>query len=430
MEEVVQLLNDTKNQKLVKEILKKRQDKDKQRVTVSIADVLPCYFFDFMIGTSTGGLIAVMLGRLRMGVDDCIKGYWQLSNVIFTVKPWHKWLFSSTKLVNAINTVITKHCHCHSGTQQCIGHEEEFRQYDYAENRKDGEDGEPVDPPRINGTCKVHHARYPEGEALLELNPKSLHKAKAKIWEVCRATTAAPFYFRKIRIEKHKHMDGGVGNNNPADLAWNEAIQMYSPDDPKHGKASLLLSLGTGQSKVESRFGKSILSLMFWAKNGITETEGTHLSVTTTTNAARAAYYRLNVPTGLSDIKLGHCKKKARKPFLPSWTKSPPGPDPNGTPEWYIGLRENATEKGAGSFRPDQYHYSTFEKLFQLTRKYYEKERYNNELTVEKVIQDCAQRLVNCARLRLEANPERWTRFVSHPDPSHPLSLKAESALP
>jgi patatin-like phospholipase/acyl hydrolase len=43
----------------------------------------PCEYFDMIGGTSTGGLIAVMLGRLRMSVDECIDAYTQLSDKVF-----------------------------------------------------------------------------------------------------------------------------------------------------------------------------------------------------------------------------------------------------------------------------------------------------------------------------------------------------------
>lgn len=33
----------------------------------------PCDFFNMIGGTSTGGLIAIMLGRMKMSVDDCIE---------------------------------------------------------------------------------------------------------------------------------------------------------------------------------------------------------------------------------------------------------------------------------------------------------------------------------------------------------------------
>jgi patatin-like phospholipase/acyl hydrolase len=46
----------------------------------------PCDYFDMIGGTSTGGLVAVMLGRLRMTVDECIDAYVSLSDNIFEKK--------------------------------------------------------------------------------------------------------------------------------------------------------------------------------------------------------------------------------------------------------------------------------------------------------------------------------------------------------
>jgi patatin-like phospholipase/acyl hydrolase len=46
----------------------------------------PCDYFDMIAGTSTGGLIAVMLGRLRMTVDECIAAYTTLSDKVFEKK--------------------------------------------------------------------------------------------------------------------------------------------------------------------------------------------------------------------------------------------------------------------------------------------------------------------------------------------------------
>lgn len=43
----------------------------------------PCDVFDLIIGTSTGGLIAVMLGRLHMTIDECIAKYEQVGKVVF-----------------------------------------------------------------------------------------------------------------------------------------------------------------------------------------------------------------------------------------------------------------------------------------------------------------------------------------------------------
>lgn len=44
----------------------------------------PCDYFHMICGTSTGGLIATMLGRLRMTVSQCIDEYRYLSAKVFT----------------------------------------------------------------------------------------------------------------------------------------------------------------------------------------------------------------------------------------------------------------------------------------------------------------------------------------------------------
>ena len=43
----------------------------------------PRDLFALVAGTSTGGLIALMLGRFGMSVDDCITQYWTFSKEIF-----------------------------------------------------------------------------------------------------------------------------------------------------------------------------------------------------------------------------------------------------------------------------------------------------------------------------------------------------------
>jgi patatin-like phospholipase/acyl hydrolase len=44
----------------------------------------PCDYFHMICGTSTGGLIALMLGRMRLTIDECIAAYEEMSPHIFT----------------------------------------------------------------------------------------------------------------------------------------------------------------------------------------------------------------------------------------------------------------------------------------------------------------------------------------------------------
>ncbi|KAF2973369.1 hypothetical protein GQX73_g231 [Xylaria multiplex] len=44
---------------------------------------LPCHYFDYIGGTSTGALIAILLSRFRMTVEDCLKEYETMAGTVF-----------------------------------------------------------------------------------------------------------------------------------------------------------------------------------------------------------------------------------------------------------------------------------------------------------------------------------------------------------
>src|SRR5205814_1267914 len=73
----------------------------------------PCDYFDMIGGTSTGGLIAIMLGRLRMTVDECIEAYTSLSDRVFekkahrvTIRGNLQGRFDTTALEDAIKQIL------------------------------------------------------------------------------------------------------------------------------------------------------------------------------------------------------------------------------------------------------------------------------------------------------------------------------------
>ncbi|KAK4944682.1 hypothetical protein LTR10_015852 [Elasticomyces elasticus] len=58
-------------------------EEDKITVLEPVKRFLPCHYFDYIGGSSTGGLIAMMLGRLRMTVPDCLAEYKNLGGEVF-----------------------------------------------------------------------------------------------------------------------------------------------------------------------------------------------------------------------------------------------------------------------------------------------------------------------------------------------------------
>ncbi|KAL9051320.1 MAG: hypothetical protein Q9162_006074 [Coniocarpon cinnabarinum] len=57
------------------ETARNAQDPDKKRRI--------CDYFDFIVGAGTGGIIAIMLGRLKMSVRDCFNEFDNLTGEIF-----------------------------------------------------------------------------------------------------------------------------------------------------------------------------------------------------------------------------------------------------------------------------------------------------------------------------------------------------------
>lgn len=75
----------------------------------------PCDYFDMIGGTSAGGLIAVMLGRLEMTVDACINAYSELSSKVLekkahrvNIKGQLQGRFGAAELEKAIKKIVVQ----------------------------------------------------------------------------------------------------------------------------------------------------------------------------------------------------------------------------------------------------------------------------------------------------------------------------------
>ena len=75
----------------------------------------PCEHFDLIVGTGTGGLIALMLGRLRMDIETCKDVYVRMTKRVFETDktiagiPYRSTLFKASKLEEAIRECVREH---------------------------------------------------------------------------------------------------------------------------------------------------------------------------------------------------------------------------------------------------------------------------------------------------------------------------------
>lgn len=206
-------------------------------------DLLPCHYFDFMYGTSTGGLIAVMLGRLRMRIEECLEAYRMVGEKLFghrrSVIPLAT-KYAHSPLEKAVQEIVGTHCHEH---ESCDGKDDLHPWMLNPETLS-----EPVvrswDPeqPRVCQSCCLTaiHNRSVITAHLLRSYPHFYNEQTTPnwltrynegadpltIWQTTRATSAAPFYFEFLAAEIDGQMrnfkDGGIRENNPSGAAWNE----------------------------------------------------------------------------------------------------------------------------------------------------------------------------------------------------------------
>ncbi|KAG8908731.1 hypothetical protein FRB99_002969 [Tulasnella sp. 403] len=194
----------------------------------------PCDYFDLIGGTSTGGLIAIMLGRLRMTIPQCIRAYRELAQAVFDV----------SLLEQAINLLDA---HRFSGDELKAAVQLTVQRYQGTSSTKLWDN-----PDNRNGSqpCKTFVVAIPgcnvnrPAKLFRTYNNRFLQQSadRCEIWEAALATSCAPSFFPEIKVENVVYADGGLGYNNPARLVLEEARSLWGHAHP----IGCLLSLGTG----------------------------------------------------------------------------------------------------------------------------------------------------------------------------------------
>ncbi|KJZ71094.1 hypothetical protein HIM_09513 [Hirsutella minnesotensis 3608] len=257
----------------------------------------PCDYFDMIAGTSTGGLIAIMLGRLRMTVDECIVAYTSLSNKVFEKK--------SHRI--RINGQL-------QGRFDASALEREVKQT-LADN---GHSKDALLKDSSDGACKVlvcaTAKETGDTVCLTSYRPRGLVHLydSTMIWQACRATSAATTFFDPIAIGpfQEEFVDGALGANNPVYTLWTQAQDVWG-DDQLRGRLRCLVSIGTGVPALRP-VRDDVLGIGATLTNLATETEKTAEQFRRDKSSLddEGRYYRFNVSRGLEDVGLEESKKQ------------------------------------------------------------------------------------------------------------------------
>ncbi|KAK4170204.1 putative calcium-independent phospholipase A2-gamma [Cladorrhinum sp. PSN259] len=265
-----------------------------------LADIpKPCDIFHMIAGTSTGGLIAIMLGRLRMSTEEALREYDTCAAKIFSKRKKTNVLerFQSTPLQETIEDLVKRR--------------------DMGELMRD-----PTNPPKGKVVVCVLPAKQALGDARRVRSYKSKENwdKDIKIWEAARATTAASSYFKPQSLtsgpETEDYIDAALGNNNPINHLISEACEQFGLGR----RLGCLVSIGTGTRKGEVIRAKSGLTNLFHLKragsslidalkNKATDAEAAHVELEKKFFKSPGVYFRFNVDDAAAKVKLNEYNK-------------------------------------------------------------------------------------------------------------------------
>ncbi|KIW16917.1 hypothetical protein PV08_04107 [Exophiala spinifera] len=253
----------------------------------------PCDYFDLIVGTGTGGLIAIMLGRLRLDLETCMSVYVRMTKRVFETDktiagiPYKHTLFKASKLEEAIRECVRDH----------TVFEDEGNDGTAEGGREFGDLSSPIStagaiPPRrsmsirsnnsmsmsspsgvrnsiisptFNGWGNPNASLYDGREnrtktavtAVFKDTPKNGSsvllrsydsrkepppEVNCTIWQAGRATCATGLAFKPIQIGQSVFIDDGAGQYNPAVTALDETLSEWPARE-----IGVFVSVGTGK---------------------------------------------------------------------------------------------------------------------------------------------------------------------------------------
>ncbi|KAK4188535.1 putative calcium-independent phospholipase A2-gamma [Podospora australis] len=262
----------------------------------------PCEYFHMIAGTSTGGLIAIMLGRLRMSTEEALLEYDNCAAKIFSKRNRPNLLerYQSGPFEDTIQDLVKRR-----------GAGESMR--------------DPADPPKGKALVLVLPMDRPHSQ-----NAKPVRSFDAagdnwdkdiKIWEAARATTAASSYFRPQPLTSgsvtEDYIDAALGVNNPVGYLIKEAIAKFDGGR----RLGCLISIGTGtkdEIKISRAdrgllnpivFKRAASNLLETLKTKATDAEPPHIELTEKMSDYPGSYFRFNVAGAGDKVKLNEFKK-------------------------------------------------------------------------------------------------------------------------
>ena len=275
--------------------------------TTSVLGYLPCHYFDYVSGTSTGGLIAILLGRLRRSVDEAIREYKDICATIFgkASSPLNRlWTtYDSTDR----KRIFEDHFDSLAPTRLPSPQEQANKfKSDYTRCRtivcsmKSSED-----KGFQSASLICSYDRRTSWNSGTRVEKDSSDSDTSTVRQVAWATSAAPFHLKSIQMFDAPRYHALTIVNNPS---WEVLKEVSLLAKESHDAIDLFLSIGAGNSrdsKSRIRFGGCALR-----EDPAEISDVVHNKVDLRSKVQDFEYHRFDVKEGLQGVRRDEWKPK------------------------------------------------------------------------------------------------------------------------
>ncbi|RAL09778.1 FabD/lysophospholipase-like protein [Aspergillus homomorphus CBS 101889] len=266
----------------------------------------PHELFDLIGGSGHGGLLALLLGRLRLSVDEAITEYRQLVQRVFSRRKHRggNGQYSARKMEAAIREIVARYPHARDPETKLL---------------VEIEGGAEEAADEVAGGCKVFVCvRSAEAmEYARALCSYRTYRAgdypDLTVWQAGRAVTAYPGLFKPLAVDIEEFVDGSLGTKNPCRMVLNEARRLFDGRRP----LGCVLSLGAGrpppvqlarpgvfQRLLPTRIVSVVEALSFEAEAVAQDMEGRF-------EGSADVYFRLNVGERVADVGMADWERSS-----------------------------------------------------------------------------------------------------------------------
>ncbi|KAH8803418.1 acyl transferase/acyl hydrolase/lysophospholipase [Xylogone sp. PMI_703] len=272
----------------------------------------PWQCFDFMCGTSTGGLVAVLLGRLGKTLDECEALFREFGSKIFSgssgmraARLAFKGSKHASEGLRSIREMPKATARCYSFINIIMIIRSYFHRF-YLQ------------------TAVIAVSKITGQSELFRTYGVRARRDRYSIVDACLATSAATTFFDPITIDGVEFVDGAFGNNNPSAAALDEleSVEWLQSMTDAVKEVGCFVSIGTGlptfdheRSAVRSKFiPKGLTSVKDTADLCIsiaTDCYKEHLKVNNRYARRSEVYHRFDVERGLESVDLNESNEKS-----------------------------------------------------------------------------------------------------------------------